>query len=123
MLAISYQSKAQASFLQTTTNTTGTITNAGIDTMTIRLTKGYDNLLIDAVIVRTSGTTAGTAILEWSLRGSVYKSDVGDTLTQTNAASQTLYWKKTATTARYWRIRIGGGTTVVATATAKLQTD
>lgn len=124
MLALSYTSKSQgAAFSQTATNTTGTITNAGIDTMTYHLTKGYSLLLVDAVIVRASGTTAGTAILEWSVRGTVYKSDVGDTLTVANAASQTLYWSVKVNPARYWRIRIGGATTVSATATARLQTD
>lgn len=114
--------KAQASFSQTTSNPTGAITNAGIDTMTYTLTKGYARNLFSSTYTRASGTAAGTMILEYKL-GSAdnYKSDAGDTLTLANAASQTMYWNKTVT-ARYWRIRVGGGTTVTATLVAKVQT-
>lgn len=118
-----YSANSQASFSQTVSNPTGAITNAGIDTMTYFTTKGYDRILFSSTYTRASGTGAGTMILEYKV-GSAdnYKSDAGDTLTVANAASQTLYWNKTVT-ARYWRIRVGGGTTVTATVVAKLQTD
>jgi hypothetical protein len=122
-LSIGFVSKSQATFSQTTSNPTGAITNAGIDTMTYQLTHGYDRILFSMTYTRASGTGAGTAILEYKV-GSAdnYKSDAGDTLTVANSASQTLYWNKT-NTARNWRIRVGGATTVTATVGAKLQTD
>lgn len=118
--------KAEAqnkTFSQTDYNPTGTITDTGIDTMTAVFTKGYGRILFSTQIVRASGTMAGTAILEYRVdQNYAYKSDAGDTLTLTNSASQTVSWNKTVT-ARYWRIRIGGATTVSATCTAKAQTD
>lgn len=114
---------AQATFDQSATNPTGAITNAGIDTMTIRLTHGYSRILIGMTYVRATGTGAGTAILDYKVRSTDnYKSDAGDTLTVANSASQTLYWNKT-NTARYWRLRVGGGTTVTGTVSTGLQTD
>jgi hypothetical protein len=115
--------EAQVNFNQTAYNPTGAITNAGIDTMDYKLTKGYDRILVGMTYTRATGTAAGTAILEYKI-GSTdnWKADAGDTLTVTNVASQTLYWNKTVT-ARYWRIRVGGATTVTATVAAKLQTD
>lgn len=123
ILALNHISQAQgANFSQTSSNSSGSITNAGNDTMTVHTTKGYDRILFGMTYTRATGTAAGTAILEYSITGSNYKSDAGDTLTVANSASQTLYWNKTVT-ARYWRIRVGGASTVTATASGKLQTD
>lgn len=119
MLAMSYHSNAQSNFSHTTSST---ITNTGIDTMNYTLTKGYSLIAVQYVLVRTSGTTAGTAALYHSVNGTDWTSDAGDTLTLANAARQSKYWTK-ATPSRYWRIITGGGTTVVATSSAKLQTD
>lgn len=111
---------SQASFTQTTSNPTGAISNNGIDTMSYTSTKGYSRALFGMTYARSAGTGAGTAILEYKIGTSDnWKSDVGDTLTITNAASTSYYWNKTVP-ARYWRIRVGGATTVTATVTAKL---
>lgn len=121
---MSFPSNGQGvSFAQTTSNPTGAISNSAIDTMTYQLSKGYDRVLFSMTYTRSAGTAAGTAILEYKLGTSDnYQSDVGDTLTVTNAASKTYYWNKTVT-ARNWRMRIGGATTVTATVVGKLQTD
>lgn len=122
-LAIGYTVQSQVTMSQTASNPTGGITNAGIDTMSYTLTKGYDRLLFGMTYTRSANTAAGTAILEYKISSSDnYKSDAGDTLTVSNAASQTLYWNKT-NTARIWRVRVGGATTVTATVTTKIQTD
>lgn len=120
---MAFASQAQTSFSQTVSNPTGAITNTGIDTMTYVTSKGYGRLLIGMTYTRATGTGAGTAILEYRLSTTDnYKSDAGDTLTVANSASQSLYWNKTVT-ARYWRVRVGGATTVTATVGAKIQTD
>lgn len=114
---------AQATFSKTASNPTGAILNTSIDTSTYSLTKGYDRVLFSCTYTRATGTGAGTAILDYRMSSTDnWKSDAGDTLTITNVASQTHYWNK-AVTARHWRIRVGGGTTVTATVVAKLQTD
>lgn len=118
-----YVAKSQVTFVHTATNPTGAITNAGIDTATYGFTKGYPRVLFSLTYTRASGTGAGTTILEY--RNSAtdnYKSDAGDTLTVANAASQTLNWNKTVT-ARYWRVRTGGATTVTATVVVKATTN
>lgn len=126
VLAASYlpqKVNAQVTFSQTTFNPTGAISNTGIDTMTYPLTKGYLRLQISMTYTRSANTGAGTAILEYRVHpNDSYKSDLGDTLTVQNAATQTLYWNKT-NCSRYWRIRVGGATTVTATVQAHLQTN
>lgn len=110
-------------FTKTAFNPTGAITNTGIDTGIYHLTKGYDRILFSTTYTRATGTGAGTCILEYKLHANDnYKSDAGDTLTLANSASQTVYWNKT-NTARYWRVRTGGGTTVTATVVNRAQTD
>lgn len=108
-------------FDKTASNPTGAISNAGIDTGTIHLTKGYPRLLFSTTYTRSANTAAGTAILEYRIHTSDnWTSDAGDTLTITNAASKTYVWNKTVT-ARYWRIRVGGATTVTATVVNRVQ--
>ena len=110
-------------FAKTASNPNGAITDTGIDTSTYRFTRGYSKILFGMTYTRATGTAAGTAILEYKISSSDnYKSAVGDTLTLTNAASQTVYWNKEIP-ARYWRVRVGGGTTVTATVAVKAQTD
>jgi len=117
------KAESQVTFQQTAFNPTGAISNAGIDTMVYTLQKGYNRILVGMTYTRTANTAAGTAILEYKISSAAnWKSDVGDTLTVTNVASQTLYWNKTVT-AKWWRIRVGGATTVTATVDGKLQTD
>src|SRR5574343_212385 len=117
-IALALGASSQVTMNKTTSNPTGAITNAGIDTSTYTLTKGYDRILFSMTYTRATGTGAGTAILEYKNSSSDnYKSDAGDTLTVTNVASQTLYWNKT-NTAKWWRIRVGGATTVTATVVA-----
>lgn len=114
-MALGLGANSQITFVHTTTNPTGAITNAGIDTATYGFTKGYARVLFSMTYTRSASTGAGTTILEYkNALTDNYKSDVGDTLTVTNVASQTLNWNKTVT-ARYWRVRTGGATTVTAT--------
>lgn len=116
-----YLSQAQVSFAQTASNPTGAISNSAIDTMTYTLSRAYPRILVGMTYTRSANTAAGTVILEYRTSTSDnYVADAGDTLTITNVASRTYYWNK-AVTARYWRIRVGGATTVTATVAAKLQ--
>lgn len=112
---------SQSKFSQTTSSPTGAILNASVDTMSYSTSQGYQRTLIGMTYTKVTGTGAGTAILEYRISPTDnYVSDAGDTLTITNVATRTYYWNKT-NTARYWRIRVGGATTVTATVVAKLQ--
>lgn len=108
---------AQTAFRYTTSNPTGAFTNTAADTMTYTLAKSYSHITIVPVITRATGTMAGTVILSCSVDGTTYNNT--DTLTTTNAATNTTVWEKTSA-ARYWRIIRSGATTVTGTSAAKI---
>lgn len=111
--------KAQTvSFSQTASNSGGAITNTSVDTMTRTLSKSYSLVSIQPVVTKATGTMAGWAVLDYSLDGTTWY--VGtDSLSLTNVTTQTIVWNK-QTSARYFRVRVGGATTVTGTATAKV---
>lgn len=119
LICIGFISEAQTSFNQTTTNPTGTITNTSSDTMNFTLTGGYRLVGIQPLIVKASGTAAGTATLYGSINGADYVT-TGSALTLTDVTRNTTVWALTAPTYRYFRIIVTGATTVSATASAKI---
>lgn len=110
-------SMAQSAFRQTASNPTGTVTNTSVDTMTYALSASYSTISIQPVITKTSGTVAGTSILQLSVNGTNYINT--DTLTNTNVATNSTIWNK-FTTAKYFRILTTGSGTMVVTVAAKL---
>lgn len=108
---------AQSAFKYTTSNPTGAFTNTAVDTMNYTCTASYNLVTIQPVFTRATGTMAGTAILSYSVNGTNYVNT--DTLTMTNAATNTTVWNK-ASSARYWRIIRSGATTVTGTSAAKI---
>jgi len=111
--------KAQTAFNYTASNPTGAYTNTAADTMTYALARPYSLISIQPVITRATGTQAGTAILSYSVSGVAGTYVDTDTLTLTNAATNTTVWNKVSA-ARYWRIIRSGATTVTGTSAAKL---
>jgi len=111
---------AQAPFSQTASNPTGAITNTSVDTMTYTLQRSANIVSIQPVVTKATGTMAGWAVLDFSVNGTSWKIGT-DTLALTNVASQTTVWDKT-TAARFFRIRVGGATTVTGAASAKIET-
>lgn len=110
--------QAQVAFSQTASNPTGAITDTGIDTMTYTAIRSYNLVSIQPVVTKATGTMAGWAVLDYSINGTNWY--VGtDTLSLTNITTNTLVWNK-ATAARYFRIRVGGATSVTGTCTAKI---
>lgn len=111
-------SQAQVAFSQTASNATGAITNTSVDTMTYSAIRSYNLVSIQPVVTKATGTMAGWAVLDYSIDGTNWY--VGtDTLSLTNITTNTIVWNK-ATSARYYRIRVGGATTVTGTCTAKI---
>ncbi len=117
LAAVFTTSKAQTAFKYTATNPTGAILNTSVDTMNYSMLKGYRLVTIQPVFTRATGTMAGTAILSYSVNGTNFVNS--DTLTLTNAATNTIVWNK-VTAARYWRIIRSGATTVTGTSAAKI---
>lgn len=118
IFSLGMTSVAQSSFNQTASNPTGAITNASVDTMNARLSQSFNVVTVQATVTRLSGTAAGAATLYYSVDGVSYVT-TGTPLTLTNVASQTVVWNTTSA-ARYWRVIVGGATTVTATASAKI---
>lgn len=110
--------KAQGSFSQTATNPTGAITNTSVDTMTYTLKHVYLLVSIQPVVTKATGTMAGWAVLDYSVNGTNW--NIGtDTLALSNITTNTTVWNK-STASKYFRIRVGGATTVTGTASAKI---
>lgn len=106
MLAASTEVKAQYNFKGSTANPTQVYANTGADTSTLRLPGATT---IQYVVVRNSGTLAGTSILQGSINGVDFVPL--DTLTHTNVARSTKIWN--ANGAKYVMFRIistGAGT-------------
>lgn len=105
-------------FSQTATNPTGAITNTSVDTMTATLPRTYHLVSIQPVVTKASGTMTGWAVLDYSVNGTNWKIGT-DTVSLSNTTTNTGIIEK-VTAARYFRIRVGGATTVTGTASAKL---
>lgn len=113
-----YLSQAQVAFSQTASNPTGAITDTGIDTMAYTALRSYNLVSIQPIVTKATGTMSGWAVLDYSINGTNWY--VGtDTLSLTNITTNTIVWNK-ATAARYFRIRVGGATSVTGTCTAKI---
>lgn len=111
---------AQASFSQTASNPTGAITNTSVDTMTFTTLRPNILVSIQPVVTKATGTMAGWAVLDYSVNGSSWY--VGtDSLSLSNTTTNTIVWSKQVA-ARYFRIRVGGATTVTGTCAAKIET-
>lgn len=117
-LVFTVASQAQTAFSHTASNPTGAILNTSSDTMTYSMQKGYASVAIQPVITRATGTMAGTSVLYYSVNGTNWVA-TGDTLTNTNTATNSTIWAKTVP-ARYWRIITSGATTVTGTTAAKI---
>jgi hypothetical protein len=117
-IAPTSKAHAQANFTYTASNPTGAFTNTALDTMYYTTAQSYGVVTIQPIFTRLTGTMAGTAVLYYSVGGSTYY-PTGDTLTMSNAATNTTVWNK-ASAARYWRIIRSGATTVTGTSAAKI---
>lgn len=116
ILSVTYvnaQSGTVSNTLSEYSLTTDTVTNTGTVNMVVPAAfSSNNNLVISAKAVQVSGTTAGTAILQWSLNGTDYATHpTADTLTLSNGAVH--LWELTTTGARKYRIQFtGSGTNV-----------
>lgn len=109
---IAPNANAQSSVLISSTDT---LTNA--DTVNISLpqaTGGYYAVGIQAVVSKVSGTVSGSAIIQGSLDGTNWVTIGSDTLTFTDAATNTKVWAITPSVYQYHRVKFISAGTVVA---------
>lgn len=121
MAIISLGSEAQSSFSQTSSNPTGAILNTSVDTMNFTMSGTYYPVIgFQVTVTRLTGTMAGTAVLVGSIDGVNFVAAGADTLTMTNSTTNTKVWKLEEPIYKYYRIKVGGATTVTGTSSAKL---
>lgn len=79
-------------------------------TKTMTLTKNFTAGAIQVVNTKVSGTVGGTTILQYSVDGTNFKtvSAVGDTLTNTNTATNSKIWDLNPVKYKYYRIVTAG---------------
>lgn len=116
-----FAASAQSSFSGTTTNPTGAILNATVDTLDLTMSGTYNAVMtVQVLATRSTGTMAGTV----RLYGSNFKltgtwDAVSDTLTVSNAATNSHTWTLSQPAYKYYRILQSGGTTVAGILSAK----
>lgn len=121
--AIGYVTQAQQSFTGTTTNPTGAVLNATVDTLNLIMSGQYNSTMtVQALLTKASGTIAGTVRLYGSNYNNVTGAwqAVGDTLTLSNAATNAHVWTIDKPCFKYYQILQSGGTTMAGTLQAKL---
>lgn len=89
-----------------------TITNAGTDYVQLSPSQSYEQVSLQAVVTKISGTVGGTAITQWSNDGTNYINL--DTLSLSNVTTNTAIFPKTYNPAYYYRIRFTGTGTMSA---------
>ena len=109
LLAFSFSAIAQKSVLTMTGS--DTIVNTASVSVSQTYSSEYGNVAFQAIVVKVSGTVAGTVILQGSLDGSNYISIGIDTLALTDVATQSHLWSVDANPYKYYRlIGTGSGT-------------
>lgn len=123
ILAMGFVTQAQSpsSFSGTTTNPTGAVLNATIDTLNLTMSGAYNAVMtVQILLTKTSGTIAGTVRLYGSDFGSTGTwTAVSDTLTLADAATNQKVWTISQPAYKYYRILQSGGTTMAGTLAAK----
>ena len=89
-----------------------TITNTGTAYKIIKVTGGYQDLAIQPVLTKVSGTAAGTVTIYGSLDGINYVT-LGDTLGERDATTVTKLFKYTDPAYTYYKISYTGTGTMV----------
>lgn len=96
-------------------NPTDTVTNAGSNYVYITSPNPWQNISVQPVITKISGTVAGTYYLQGSLDNTNWVSVVGDSATATNVTTNTRIWKESTKAYKYYRIGYTGSGTMAAT--------
>lgn len=112
-LGVNAQSGVAKDLKSTFSLTTDTVTNTGTVYMDVTATfSSNNNLVVSGKADNVSGTTAGTAILEWSINGTDYATHpTADTLTLSDGG--VYLWELTTTGAKKYRVNFTGTGTQV----------
>lgn len=115
VVATGYSQTSQTSAASVMTVTSATYSGTRADTATYKATGSYNNVTIQAVITKVSGTVAGTAVLYGSLDGINYQYiPTSDTLTLSNQTTNHIIWPLGQGKYLYYRVKVDGSGTMVA---------
>ena len=115
----------QAQTIYTFTRPTGATLDTIVDTGNVPLTfilrSAYDTGAFQVNVAKVSGTIAGTCICQHSVNGVTYHTmnAVGDTLTLSDAATNSKIWALTNPAYPYYKIVCTGSGTMKGVASAK----
>lgn len=98
-------------------NTTDTVANTDTKYMYVTVTASHENVSIQPVITKVSGTVAGTYFVQGSLDGTNYVSNIvaSDSVTATNVTTNTVVWVLDSKAYKYYRVGYTGSGTMNAT--------
>jgi hypothetical protein len=104
--------------VRTVTSRTNSFTNTAADTLDVNISRIPATVLVQSTVTRATGTMAGKVYLYYAIDAN--KSYVlCDSVTLSNAATNTSYFSKSIA-APYWRLIRNGATTVTGTSSAKI---
>ncbi len=96
------------------------LTNGDTSYLTYRIPSTYSSLAFSAVVTKTSGTVAGTAIPQASIDGVLYQDISKDTLTFSNKAINYKSWTFDKSYYLYYRVMVITTGSQVSVPTGKL---
>lgn len=97
-----------------------TVTNTGTAYVQLEVEGVYQQVSIQAIVTKISGTVAGTVILYASIDGTNFNAIGTDTLTNTDVTTNTKVWVTSNTPYKYYRITATGSGTMAAQLTGKV---
>lgn len=107
-LCISFAASAQ---VLTMTHNGDTVVNAATKNLDLTLSGSFANVAIQVVVLKISGTVAGTVTLQASLDGTTFINIGADVLTNSNQTTNTHFWNVAPSPYLYYRLAcVGSGT-------------
>jgi len=110
---------AQLTMTASSNTNTNAVTQTHIATLSGEV-NNYDNITIQVIGTKTSGTPAGTAILYASIDGTNYTAIGSDTLTIANQTTNSHFWTIDKTRYKYYKVAVATTGTQVSTWVAYL---
>lgn len=111
-----------AQTVSTMVNSASTFTNTTPVTATLQTQSVCENVTLQAVVTKSTGTVAGTVQVSASLDGTNFVSITSASLALTDVATQSKVFEFTNNNYMYWKVTFTGSGTMVATPAAYLYT-
>lgn len=114
---------ASGQTVSTMVRSASTMTNSTAVTATLQTSLAYENISIQAVVTKSTGTVAGTVSVSASLDGVNYVALTTSTLALTDQATNSVIFPYANNNYLYWKVTFAGTGTMVATPNAYILTN